>query len=68
MELFVDEVDISKLVSNQAEARGLIVRPVGNLNVMSPPLVLTREHVGTIVGTLRECILAVQEDLQVSQP
>jgi len=67
-ELFPDKVGISKMVSNQAEARGLIVRPVGNLNIMSPPLTLTREQVDFIVDTLRECIVAVQQDLNVSEP
>ncbi len=62
-ESFPDELDIGKLVSDQAEARGLIVRPMGDLNVMSPPLILTHEHVDFIVDTLRECIVAVQEDL-----
>jgi adenosylmethionine-8-amino-7-oxononanoate aminotransferase len=38
---------------------------VGNLNVMSPPLVLTRENVDFIVETLRESILATQEELQI---
>jgi len=65
-EVFAEEVDIGKLVSNQADARGLILRPVGNLNVMSPPLIITREHVDFIVDTLRESILATQEQLQIS--
>ncbi len=64
-ELFPGELDIGKLVSNQADARGLIVRPVGNLNVMSPPLILTREHVDFIVDNLRESIVAVQQELQI---
>lgn len=64
-ELFGEELDIGKLVSNQAETRGLILRPVGNLNVMSPPLVLTRENVDFIVETLRGSILATQEELQI---
>jgi putrescine aminotransferase len=64
-ELFDDELDIGKMVSNQAETRGLILRPVGNLNVMSPPLVLTRENVDFIVEVLRESILATQEALQI---
>jgi adenosylmethionine-8-amino-7-oxononanoate aminotransferase len=64
-ELFDEELDIGKLVSNQAETRGLILRPVGNLNVMSPPLVLTSENVDFFVETLRESILATQEELQI---
>jgi len=37
----------------------LLVRPIGHLNVMSPPLIITNEQVDFIVGTLRESILAV---------
>ena len=34
----------------------MIVRPVENLNIMSPPLIITREQVDFIVETLREAI------------
>lgn len=64
-EMFPEELDIGKVVSNHADARGLILRPVGNLNIMSPPLVLTREDVDFIVATLRESIVAAQEELQI---
>jgi adenosylmethionine-8-amino-7-oxononanoate aminotransferase len=53
---YPDEIDIGKRVSNQADALGLIVRPVENLNIMSPPLIITREQVDFIVDTLREAI------------
>jgi adenosylmethionine-8-amino-7-oxononanoate aminotransferase len=65
-ELFPEEMDIGKIVSNHADARGLIVRPVVNLNVMSPPLILTRENVDFIVSTLRASIVAAQEELQAA--
>jgi len=50
------QVDIGKRVSNACDARGLIVRPVENLNIMSPPLIITREQVDFIVDTLRDAI------------
>jgi adenosylmethionine-8-amino-7-oxononanoate aminotransferase len=50
------QVDIGKRVSNECDALGLIVRPVENLNIMSPPLIITREDVDFIVATLREAI------------
>lgn len=34
-----DEVNVGKRISNHCEARGLIVLPIGPLNVMSPPLI-----------------------------
>jgi len=42
----------------------LIVRPIINLNVMSPPLIINREQVDFIVSTLRESILACVDDLE----
>lgn len=50
------QVDIGKRVSNECDALGLIVRPVENLNIMSPPLIITREQVDFIVETLRTAI------------
>ena len=63
-EPFPDEFDIGKRIADAAEERGLIVRPIGHLNVMSPPLTLTRKEVDFLVETLREAILAVTADLK----
>ncbi|NOX49424.1 MAG: aminotransferase [Gammaproteobacteria bacterium] len=62
-EEFADEVGIGSLVSKQASARGLFVRPIGHLNVMSPSLILTREQADTIIDTLRDSIVATYEQL-----
>ena len=63
-ELFPEELDIGKWVSNQADSNGLIVRPIVNLNVMSPPLIIDRDQVDFIVTTLRASILACMDDLK----
>jgi putrescine---pyruvate transaminase len=55
-ELFPEEMDIGKRISNFADSKGLIVRPIVHLNVMSPPLNLTREDIDFIVDTLRSSI------------
>ena len=55
-----DELAVGKAVSDEAEDRGLIVRPIENLNVMSPPLVVTRDDVDAIVSRLRDAIVAAQ--------
>ena len=60
---YPDELDVGKLVANACEPRGLIVRPMVHLNVMSPPLVITRDDVDHIVRTLREAIVDVRADL-----
>jgi len=50
--------------TTQCEQRGLIIRPVGHLNVMSPPLILTREQIDDMVRILREGIVATIEELR----
>lgn len=54
--MFPDNVDISRIISDIADKKGLLVRPIVNLNVMSPPLIITREQIDFIVDTLRESI------------
>ena len=56
--LFPDALGIGNLVSRQASDRGLFVRPIGHLNVMSPSLTLTIDQADTIVDTLRASIEA----------
>lgn len=63
-ELFPEELDIGKRIANHADARGLIVRPIVHLNVMSPPLTMTKADVDFIVSTLRESIKATMDDLR----
>lgn len=62
-ELFAPEVKIGERISKHCQQRGLIVRPLGHLNVMSPPLILTREQIDTFVDILRESIVTTQDDL-----
>jgi putrescine aminotransferase len=57
------EVNISKRISNVCEERGLLVRPMGHLDVMSPPLVLTRDEADFLVDTLRGAISDVTDEL-----
>jgi adenosylmethionine-8-amino-7-oxononanoate aminotransferase len=58
-----DELRDSKRIADACEARGLIVRPIGHLNVMSPPLVITRDQVDFIVETLGAAIREVADGL-----
>jgi len=60
---FPEPIDIGKVISDIADAKGLMVRPIGNLNVMSPPLILTRQDVDFIVTTLRASILEAMDSL-----
>ncbi|MDY0881682.1 aminotransferase [Dongia soli] len=63
-ELFPDEVNIGKRIADHCERLGLIVRPIGALNIISPPLVLTRAQVDELVGILRQSIEATMKDLK----
>ncbi len=64
--LFPESMDIGKVVSDEAEARGLIVRPVMHLNILSPPLVITRSEIDFVVHTLRQSIEAAERTLRRS--
>ena len=62
-ELLPDWVNESKRISDVAESLGLIVRPIGHLNVMSPPLTITEADVDFIADTLETAIVRVSDDL-----
>ena len=61
--LLAEELDIGKRISNASEALGLLVRPMGHLNVMSPPLVITKDEVDFVVETLGKAIGQVTDAL-----
>jgi len=63
-EFFPPEVKISKRISNNAEALGVIVRPAADLNIMSPSLTMTRDDVDYVVARLREAIEQTTADLR----
>ena len=61
--LFEPEIQIGNRIAAACEARGVLVRPIGHLNVLSPPLILTRAQIDQLVSTLREGIGEVLDDL-----
>jgi len=62
-ELLPPEADVGGRIARHCQERGLIVRPLGHLNIMSPTLILTREQVDSFVAILRDSIKATQDDL-----
>ena len=62
-EEFPYDVNIGKRISNAAEKLGLLIRPVGNLNVLSPPLTITHREVDELVTKLRQAMLSVCDEL-----
>ena len=59
-----DEINISKRISNVCENHGLLVRPIGHLDVMSPPLTLSMKEADFIVDTLGGAIEEVAHNLK----
>jgi adenosylmethionine-8-amino-7-oxononanoate aminotransferase len=62
-EEFPPEAMVGMLVARQAQKRGLIARPLGNILILSPTLVMDEPMILGIADTLRESILAVSKDL-----
>ena len=58
-----DEANISKRISNECEAKGLLVRPLGHLDILSPPLTMTMAEVDFIVETLGGAIRKATDEL-----
>jgi adenosylmethionine-8-amino-7-oxononanoate aminotransferase len=63
-QFFPPEVKIGKRVSDHCEAAGVIVRPVVDLNVMSPSLTMSRDDVDYIIPRLRQSIEHTMRDLR----
>ena len=62
-ELLPAEVDVGGRIAAHAQKKGLIVRPLGHLNVMSPPLIMTEAQIDDFADILRGAIESTQDDL-----
>jgi adenosylmethionine-8-amino-7-oxononanoate aminotransferase len=56
--------EIGKLVDRHCQSLGLIVRPMMNMNVFSPPLIITRGEIDRMMEILAEGIRRTMEDLR----
>jgi adenosylmethionine-8-amino-7-oxononanoate aminotransferase len=56
--------DVGKRIDAHCHELGLLVRPLINMCVMSPPLIITREQVDDMVAILREGISRTMDDLR----
>ena len=54
---------VGKRIDKHAQELGLFVRPLINMCVMSPPLIITRDQVDTMVEILDQAIRLTQDDL-----
>ncbi len=62
--LLPDEAAVGNRIAAHAQKRGVIVRPIAHLNVLSPPLTMTKRQVDELVGVLRESIVQTMDDLR----
>lgn len=62
-ELFADEIRIGKRIWRHCQKRGLLVRPLAHLNVLSPPLTLEREEIDFVVEVLHDAILDTADEM-----
>jgi len=51
-----DDTSFGKVIDRHCLELGLIVRPIGNICVMSPPLIITREQIDELVSILKQGI------------
>ena len=55
---------VGKRIDAHCQELGLLVRPIINMCVMSPPLTITREQIDAMVAILREGISRTMEELR----
>ncbi|MGR4067671.1 aminotransferase [Billgrantia sp. C5P2] len=63
-ELLPVETRVGDRVAAEAQKRGLIIRPVGHLNIISPPLIWDRDVVDRVVAILDEAYTATTTSLR----
>jgi putrescine aminotransferase len=59
-----EAANMSRRIAQRCEAKGLLVRPLGHLDIMSPPLILTRQQCDFLVDNLRDAIIEVTHELR----
>jgi len=63
-EPFDDDKNIGLRIAKSAQKRGLIGRPLGNILILSPTLIMDEPMIHSIGDILRECITEVGADLR----
>ncbi len=62
-ETYSDEADVGLKIAREAQKRGLIARPLGNILILSPTLIMDEAMIGDIETILRDSISAVTATL-----
>ena len=58
------DTEFGQLMDEACEKRGLLVRPIINMCVFSPPLVITRDELDTMFDILEDAITEVKKNYQ----
>jgi adenosylmethionine-8-amino-7-oxononanoate aminotransferase len=58
------DLALGSRIDRHCQAMGLIVRPLINMCVMSPPLTITRQQIDEMVAILRKGILLAMQDIE----
>ena len=58
------DYEIGKRIDQHCQALGLLVRPIINMCVMSPPLIITRTQIDDLVSILRQGIELATKDVE----
>jgi adenosylmethionine-8-amino-7-oxononanoate aminotransferase len=57
------DVELGSRIDRHCQALGLLVRPLINMCVLSPPLTITRPQIDEMVSILRQGILLAMDDI-----
>jgi adenosylmethionine-8-amino-7-oxononanoate aminotransferase len=57
------DAELGSRIDRHCQALGLIVRPLINMCVLSPPLTITKAQIDEMVSILRQGILLAMEDI-----
>lgn len=57
------DLEVGKRIDKHCQERGLLVRPLINMCVMSPPLTITTEQIDEMADILRRSIVVTQDEL-----
>jgi adenosylmethionine-8-amino-7-oxononanoate aminotransferase len=63
--LLAQDYSIGELVDSYCHQFGLLVRPLINVCVMSPPLIITREQIDDMVSALHKALVMAQDTLHI---
>jgi len=58
------DYEIGNRIDAHCQALGLLVRPLVNMCVMSPPLIITKVQIDDLVNTLRQGIEKAMDDVE----